>query len=560
MLQSNRILHHITNDLLQDTQLLPSRKFELVNGICDGMTMLHSSGILHLDLKPKNVLISENGVPWVTDFGLAIVTSSLTGFGSTKGRGTLQYKAPEHFIDDSDSDSDNDSNDNETKVSPKSTYDKPADVYSFGIMCWEIFSGDVPFAAWAGKMDIKINKMHGKALDGGKVKRPPLDAIPSEMIPLIEACWAQDPATRPTFVEIKEMLDTVTLVDPKMTRQKVCFSYRSIDQAIVLKAKKGLEVLGYDVFWGKDVVAMPDQDWFTQWCIECDKADFCVNFLSSNGSDKGLSYTQSQACVNEWMYAGASATPVLNIMIGGSKSRNVILKLPLEGVGAMAFPGARIKSYFINGFQAPSLYIEPLDCELKVAGAELTKMIDSELQAFSKRLDDAEEGPLELNTNNAILSTTTSTSTLTSNSTSSETKSITSISTIIPTNIDTDKNIESDSSLFDTSPPKAPSSSVGKPPPPRGPLGGPLVRAATRALDDFEEAEQRRNELLTKATDVLNPETDSNLSDSLDGSSSSLSMSFDNLSGDEDTDTTTEERKENATSSGEMKTNSVRSV
>ena len=53
-------------------------------------------------------------------------------------RGTMQYKAPEHFIDDSDDDSDNDSNDNETKVSPKSTYDKSADVYSFGIMCWVI--------------------------------------------------------------------------------------------------------------------------------------------------------------------------------------------------------------------------------------------------------------------------------------------------------------------------------------------------------------------------------------------------------------------------------------
>ena len=61
-------------------------------------------------------------------------------------------------------------------------------------------------------------KMHVKAHNGGKIKRPPLDEISSGMIPLIEACWAQDPATRPTFVDIKVMLDTVTLVDPKMTR------------------------------------------------------------------------------------------------------------------------------------------------------------------------------------------------------------------------------------------------------------------------------------------------------------------------------------------------------
>jgi parallel beta-helix repeat protein len=199
------------HDLLQDTQLLPSRKFELVNGICDGMTVLHSSGILHLDLKPRNVLISENGIPWVTDFGLAIVTSTLTCGGSTKSRGTMQYKAPEHFIDDSDDDSDNDSNDNETKVSNKSTYDKSADVYSFGIMCWEIFSGDIPFA---GKTDGKIVAMHIKAaMDKKKIKRPPLDQIPPEVVSFIKACWAQDPSARPTFEEAKLLLDAVSILN-----------------------------------------------------------------------------------------------------------------------------------------------------------------------------------------------------------------------------------------------------------------------------------------------------------------------------------------------------------
>jgi hypothetical protein len=206
-------------DLLRSEIIqLPSRKMELIHGICDGMIMLHSQGILHLDLKPENVLISADGTPWVADFGLAIAMSStLTGgAGSTKGgRGTMQYKAPEHFAAENDSeDSDSDSDDatserDKTKTTSSIKYDKPADVYSFGMMCWEMFSGKVPFA---GKMDHQICTMHVRALDGAKVKRPKIQKVPSEIVSFIEACWHQDPTMRPTFKEAKEMLNAVPIL------------------------------------------------------------------------------------------------------------------------------------------------------------------------------------------------------------------------------------------------------------------------------------------------------------------------------------------------------------
>lgn len=56
--------------------------------------------------------------------------------------------------------------------------------------------------------------MHIKAMNKKKVKRPPLDQIPPEFVPFIKACWAQDPSTRPTFVEIKAMLNTITIDNP----------------------------------------------------------------------------------------------------------------------------------------------------------------------------------------------------------------------------------------------------------------------------------------------------------------------------------------------------------
>ena len=135
--------------LNQDIPLLPSRKMEIIHGILNAMIMLHSQNILHLDLKPENVLIAADGTPWVADFGLAIaITATLKSAGATKGgRGTMNYKAPEHFAATNEQDADSNSSDSssseeETKAKtttqttrPSIKYDKPADVYSFGMMC-----------------------------------------------------------------------------------------------------------------------------------------------------------------------------------------------------------------------------------------------------------------------------------------------------------------------------------------------------------------------------------------------------------------------------------------
>ena len=62
------------------------------------MEAVHAHNVIHLDLKPANVLLGPKDVPWVTDFGLS--TSSNVGSlsnSSAGGRGTLYYKAPEMF-------------------------------------------------------------------------------------------------------------------------------------------------------------------------------------------------------------------------------------------------------------------------------------------------------------------------------------------------------------------------------------------------------------------------------------------------------------------------------
>jgi serine/threonine-protein kinase len=174
------------------------RGIEIIRGICDGMTALHDANILHLDLKPPNILMSSNlddAVPWITDFGLSLAVkevsalSSASSTGAKTVRGTLQYKAPELF---------------RTRKMGGPSYRKPADVYSFSMVAWEIFSGEVPFVK---KMESEITAQHLMAALGQEdPERPVLDNVPESMHQLLAGCWADAPEERWTFVAARERL------------------------------------------------------------------------------------------------------------------------------------------------------------------------------------------------------------------------------------------------------------------------------------------------------------------------------------------------------------------
>ena len=104
------------------------RKLQLARDICAGMAALHSRGILHLDLKPANVLISRAGEALVADFGLSLqLRTTLTGASlaasalatAAGARGTMAYKAPEL---------------SRPKRKGGAVYAKPCDVYSFAML------------------------------------------------------------------------------------------------------------------------------------------------------------------------------------------------------------------------------------------------------------------------------------------------------------------------------------------------------------------------------------------------------------------------------------------
>src|SRR5688572_1275994 len=100
------------------------RKLEIAAEICDGLCYAHRRGLIHRDVKPANIFITDEGVVKLLDFGLArMVASELTR--SNMMMGTLNYMAPE-------------------QVRGERT-DHRADIFSFGVVLYEILSGRKAF-------------------------------------------------------------------------------------------------------------------------------------------------------------------------------------------------------------------------------------------------------------------------------------------------------------------------------------------------------------------------------------------------------------------------------
>ncbi|XP_074294468.1 serine/threonine-protein kinase STY46-like isoform X2 [Silene latifolia] len=148
--------------------------------ISSGMDYLHQNNIIHRDLKSANLLMGENGVVKVADFGIARV--QLQPGVMTAETGTYRWMAPE--------------------VISHKPYDHKADVFSFGIVLWELLTGKLPYSNWS-PLQAAV----------GVVQKGVRPAIPNDTNPKIAAllrrCWHQDPNLRPEFSEIIKILEGI---------------------------------------------------------------------------------------------------------------------------------------------------------------------------------------------------------------------------------------------------------------------------------------------------------------------------------------------------------------
>ncbi|XP_028803846.1 probable serine/threonine-protein kinase drkD [Neltuma alba] len=174
-------LRHVL--LRKDRHLDRRKRLIIAMDAAFGMEYLHSKNIVHFDLKCDNLLVNMKDplrpICKVGDFGLSKIKRNTLVSGGV--RGTLPWMAPELL------------NGSSNKVSEK------VDVFSFGIVLWEILTGEEPYA-----------NMHYGAIIGGIVNNTLRPTIPSycdlEWRTLMEQCWAPNPAARPSFTEIASRL------------------------------------------------------------------------------------------------------------------------------------------------------------------------------------------------------------------------------------------------------------------------------------------------------------------------------------------------------------------
>ncbi|KAM6469296.1 macrophage colony-stimulating factor 1 receptor [Liasis olivaceus] len=147
------------------------------NQVAQGMTFLASKNCIHRDLAARNVLVADGLVAKICDFGLARDIMNDTNY-VVKGNARLPVKwmAPESIFE--------------------CVYTIQSDVWSYGILLWEIFSlGRSPYPG------MKVNsKFYSLVKEGYHMGRP--DFAPDDMYNIMTACWELEPTQRPTFSQI----------------------------------------------------------------------------------------------------------------------------------------------------------------------------------------------------------------------------------------------------------------------------------------------------------------------------------------------------------------------
>ena len=181
--------HTLSGEIPDNKPMDVAKALQFSRDIATGMTIAHQAGVIHRDLKPANILVNDEGLLKIVDFGVAAAAASgdtqLTKTGYVIG--SPKYMAPEQILG--------------KKV------DETADIYSVGVIMYEMATGVPPYSR-GDHMSVMYQHVQGKAKSCQEMN----PALPDEFAAIINKAMSVDKSKRyQSMVELTEALDAIPM-------------------------------------------------------------------------------------------------------------------------------------------------------------------------------------------------------------------------------------------------------------------------------------------------------------------------------------------------------------
>lgn len=173
-----RIMNGTLRQYVYENALSFTEWWLIVRDIASALEYIHQQGIVHNDIQPENILLTETNRAMLTDFGIA------TPQNACHSAGTTHFLAPELF--------------NPASQPYKNIHTEATDIYSFGMVMWFMFTRKIPFSGEHNSFIDTIKRLK----EGHREEMPTL--IPESMENIIKTCWQKNALLRPSSSELKK--------------------------------------------------------------------------------------------------------------------------------------------------------------------------------------------------------------------------------------------------------------------------------------------------------------------------------------------------------------------
>lgn len=206
-------------------------RYNIIEGVCNGLHCLHEGrNILHLDLKPANILLDENKIPKIADFGLSrLIDEGKTHIHTKNLAGTCGYMAPEYI--------------------ERYVLSKESDIYSLGVIIIEIVTGERKYPVGTSNEEfVEVYEKWRRRLQATRNKTS-LEEECQQVNQCIEVglkCMDNDPKRRPSIREVVQIIKrsenidscSVTTRDGKHREESVYSEWSEKINILVLGSSK----------------------------------------------------------------------------------------------------------------------------------------------------------------------------------------------------------------------------------------------------------------------------------------------------------------------------------